>query len=119
MKNKRTNTIEEMTVRVQVVRVQEADELCQTVNQACVLVQRLNVKLVVIDSLTAIFRGEFKGSSIVDMKDRAEMLLQLAARMKRCSHEYGCAFVVVNQVTAEMSNETSSIIPSRFMSYVL
>ena len=119
VKNKRTTlTVKAMTDRVHVVRVQEADELWQTVNQACLLVQRLNVKLVVIDSLTAIFRGEFKGSSIVDMKDRAEMLLQLAARMKRCSHEYGCAFVVVNQVTAAMSNENNFIIPSRFMSYI-
>ena len=111
-------TVKSMTDRVHVVRVQEADELWETVNQACVLVQRLNVKLVVIDSLTAIFRGEFRGSSIVDMKDRAEMLLQLAATMKRCSHEHGCAFVVVNQVTAAMSNENMFLIPSRFMSYI-
>ena len=115
-------TIKSMTDRVHVVRVQEADELWETVNQACVLVQRLNVKLVVIDSLTAIFRGDFRGSSIVDMKDRAEMLLQLAARMKKCSHEYECAFVLVNQVTAAMSNDSAAsvvtYVPSRLHSYI-
>eukprot|EP00943_MAST-04B_sp_MAST-4B-sp1_P008281 g8281.t1 len=57
------------------------------------------IKTVIIDSITAIIRGEF-GSSRQDLSDRGNAFFSFASRMKRYSSLYACLFVVINQVTA-------------------
>lgn len=56
------------------------------------------IKLVVIDSLTSIIRGEFS-SSRQDLSDRADTLFAFAGRMKRLASLYDCLFLVINQVS--------------------
>lgn len=97
-----------MTDRVHIVRVSEPSEVWDAMLKIPLLVKYRNVRLVVIDSVAAIFRGEYVGSSSADMKERAQMMLQLSARMKRISRECGVAFVVTNQVTSVIDKGVSS-----------
>ena len=60
------------------------------------------VKLVVVDSITALFRVEF-GRSASELKERTLWLTSIAAIMRKLSHEFGAAFVVANQVTADFN----------------
>jgi RecA/RadA recombinase len=57
------------------------------------------VKLVIVDSITAVCRGHFD-NSLAGLSDRADVLVSLASYMKQMSDRYNCAFVVVNQVSA-------------------
>lgn len=101
--------VREMTDRVHVLRAHEPSELWNALRlHLPKLMRYCTVGLVVIDSVTAPFRGEFKGGSAKDMKSRAQMLLQLAARMKCLSETHGVAFVVTNQVTAIVESGGSS-----------
>lgn len=55
------------------------------------------VRLCVVDSVSALFRGEFslaRGDSL----DRARMVFAMGKQMKRLSHEFALPFVVTNQV---------------------
>jgi len=56
------------------------------------------VKLVVIDSIASLFRGEFTGGPGA-MQDRNDWFFGLASMMKRLSCEYDAYFVVANQVS--------------------
>lgn len=60
------------------------------------------IKTIVIDSITAIIRGEF-GSSRRDLSDRSDAFFSFSARMKRYSSLYKCLFVVINQVSAVLN----------------
>ena len=56
-----------------------------------------SVRLCVVDSVSALFRGEFslaRGDSL----DRARMVFAMGKQMKRLSHEFALPFVVTNQV---------------------
>lgn len=53
------------------------------------------VRLVVIDSIAALFRVEF---GVDQAAQRAYLLQACAAQMHRLSEKYGTAFVCVNQV---------------------
>jgi DNA-repair protein XRCC3 len=71
------------------------------------LLRQQNVKLVVIDSIAALFRGEVTGC-VEDLTQRSALLLHMGATMKRLSHQYQLPFVVVNQVNDVFSNSNSS-----------
>jgi DNA-repair protein XRCC3 len=71
------------------------------------LLRQQNVKLVVIDSIAALFRGEVTGC-VEDLTQRSALLLHMGATMKRLSHRYQLPFVVVNQVNDVFSNSNSS-----------
>eukprot|EP00939_MAST-03C_sp_MAST-3C-sp1_P003905 g3905.t1 len=96
-----------MTDRVHIVRVTEPSDVWDAMLNIPLLVKYRNVRLVIVDSIAAIFRGEYVGSSSIDMKERAQMMLQLSARMKQISREHGVAFVVTNQVTSVFDQNLS------------
>ena len=58
-----------------------------------------SVKLVIVDSVAALCRPEFT-NDVGSLVDRSEILLGMAAYMKRLAHHFGVVFVVVNQVTS-------------------
>lgn len=55
------------------------------------------VRLCVVDSVSALFRGEFSLARN-DSLDRARMVFAMGKQMKRLSHEFALPFVVTNQV---------------------
>ena len=89
--------------RVLVEQIEDCEHLWDVLTVTVPLeLRRGHVKLVIIDSIAAVCRGEFS-NSVSGLTDRADVLLALAAYMKRLSERYGCAFVVVNQVSAVLS----------------
>ncbi|CAB1118285.1 unnamed protein product [Ectocarpus sp. CCAP 1310/34] len=64
-----------------------------------------NVKLVVIDSIAALFRSDL-GCGRGDIGERSRLLGRLSQQMKRLGDRHGAAFVVVNQVTAKFGSST-------------
>ncbi|KAL1254639.1 hypothetical protein QQF64_016868 [Cirrhinus molitorella] len=70
--------------------------------QACVsqrvpvLLKRGLVRLLVVDSVAALFRSEFQADEAIE---RSRHLLAFSNTLHRLSHEYGAPVVCVNQVT--------------------
>lgn len=58
---------------------------------------QLDLRLVVVDSMAALFRSEF-GANLDDSVDRAKILFGMAKLMKMLSHHFRVPFVVTNQV---------------------
>lgn len=58
------------------------------------------IRLCVIDSMSALFRGEFSLSK-GDTLERAKMIFAMAKQMKTLSDKFKIPFVVTNQVTAD------------------
>lgn len=112
--------------RVYVRTVNDAHELWEVLNSDATvkLLQSGLAKLVIIDSIAAVFRGEFveyrstesgtnldadvvadamaaKQRSETMRMDRNDWLFGIAALMKKMSFEYDCMFVVANQVSME------------------
>ncbi|CAN0042458.1 unnamed protein product [Scytosiphon promiscuus] len=65
-----------------------------------------NIKLVVIDSIAALFRSDM-GRGRSDIGERSRLLGRLSQQMKRLGDRHGAAFVVVNQVTAKFGSSTA------------
>ena len=59
------------------------------------LLSKSNVRLVVLDSVAAIFRSEF---DLHELADRAKTLAKLGNKLQRISHQYDLCVVCVNQV---------------------
>ena len=57
------------------------------------------VKLIIIDSMAALFRVEFTAGQAAQ---RAQLLRAFGARLRRLSDEYGAAVICVNQVSAHI-----------------
>lgn len=64
-----------------------------------VVVRRLPVRLIVVDSIAAPLHRDFEvGSSSCAAARRASSIFQIARRLKRLAHDHRLAVVVVNQV---------------------
>ncbi|CAL2244558.1 unnamed protein product [Prunus armeniaca] len=58
---------------------------------------RLPVKLIVIDSIAALFRSQYQTTS-ADLKRRSEMFFKISGSLKALANKFGLAVVVTNQV---------------------
>ncbi|KAI5342800.1 hypothetical protein L3X38_010676 [Prunus dulcis] len=58
---------------------------------------RLLVKLIVIDSIAALFRSQYQ-TTPADLKRRSEMFFNISGTLKGLANKYGLAVVVTNQV---------------------
>ena len=65
------------------------------------------IKTVIVDSITAIIRGEF-GSSRQELVDRSDAFFTFSSRMKYYSSLYCCLFVVINQVSSVVSQDSEN-----------
>jgi len=66
-----------------------------------VLLESHNVRLVVIDSIAAVYRQTF---AFDKLGDRSLALFQIASYLKRISDENGCPVVVTNQVSDDFKS---------------
>ncbi|XP_010483255.1 PREDICTED: DNA repair protein XRCC3 homolog isoform X1 [Camelina sativa] len=59
---------------------------------------RLPLKLIVLDSVAALFRSEFDNTPS-DLKKRSSMFFKLSGKLKQLANKFGLAVVITNQVT--------------------
>ncbi|CBI17834.3 unnamed protein product, partial [Vitis vinifera] len=57
----------------------------------------LPVRLIVIDSIAALFRGEFENTPF-DLKRRSSLFFKISGKLKALAERFGLAVVVTNQV---------------------
>lgn len=70
------------------------------------LLHRRAIKLVIIDSITALFRVEY---SLGEMSKRAKVLRCFGAQLHKLSHLYSVPVVCVNQVSDVIQTEGNSL----------
>jgi DNA-repair protein XRCC3 len=76
------------------------------------MVAQYNVRLIVVDSIAALFRSDYDADQIYT---RSKLLLSIGMKLKTLAHRYKAVVVIVNQVTGTLSlpfQDTSSIKPS-------
>ncbi|CAI5703679.1 unnamed protein product [Peronospora effusa] len=71
------------------------------------LLAEQNTKLVVLDSVAAIFRLE-STSSVKDAAERSRTMFHMANCMRILSDEYGVVFIVTNQVTGDFDPRSAA-----------
>nr|XP_043622989.1 DNA repair protein XRCC3 homolog [Erigeron canadensis] len=64
---------------------------------------RLNVKLIVIDSIAALFRSDFENNA-GDLKKRASLFFKISSVLKTYANRFGIAVVLTNQVVDLMGD---------------
>ncbi|ORX48476.1 hypothetical protein DM01DRAFT_1115577 [Hesseltinella vesiculosa] len=92
-----------MTARIHTMRIHGADQLFRTIayQLPVLLQQRDRIRLVVIDSLAAGYRG------VKQFSDLSE-LSEVGLRLKRLACQYQVAIVVVNQVMDTVADDLPS-----------
>ncbi|XP_077238313.1 homolog of X-ray repair cross complementing 3 (XRCC3) [Tasmannia lanceolata] len=87
--------------RIFVHPVQSADELLSLLDRIEIFLSNppssLPVKLIVIDSIAALFRSEFDNSP-ADLKRRSSLFFRIAGKLKSQANRFGIAVVITNQV---------------------
>jgi DNA-repair protein XRCC3 len=93
-------TAKDITDRIFVQHADDCEQLWNLLSGSRLtsMLQTGAVKLVVIDSITSIIRGEFS-TSRRDLSDRSDILFSFSGRMKRLASTFNCLFVVINQVS--------------------
>ena len=86
------NAVENMVV----VRVQNTDQQVLTAERADKLIQEKNIKLIIVDSLTSLFRAEFLGRGALN--ERQQKLNAHIHRLALLANKYNLAVFVTNQV---------------------
>ena len=110
---------QELIDNILITHIEDAEHLMNVMTVTLPMeLRRGCVKLVIVDSITAVCRGHYD-NSISGLTERADVLISLASYMKQMSDRYRCAFVVVNQVSAcfhtgqkSCSDMASSYIPN-------
>ena len=79
------------------------------------LLEQKGVRLVVLDSIAALFRGDvdYGESTRSALGERASWMTRCALRMKALADEYDVAFVVTNQVSDVFVAESASFVAQR------
>lgn len=77
--------------------IHTADHLLDLLPRLDYLIPRLNIKLIVIDSIAALFRGEFENTPI-ELKRRSSVFFKVSSKLKFYARKFGLAVVLTNQV---------------------
>ncbi|XP_059630904.1 DNA repair protein XRCC3 homolog [Cornus florida] len=87
--------------RILVQAVHSADQLFDVLQRVDPLLantpNRLPVKLIVIDSIAALFRSEFENTPC-DLKRRSSLFFKISGKLKSQAKRFGLAVVLTNQV---------------------
>lgn len=67
------------------------------------LVPKLNIKLIIIDSIAALFRGEFENTP-VELRRRSSLFFKISSKLKFYARKFGLAVVLTNQVVDVMES---------------
>ncbi|KAL2232817.1 DNA repair protein XRCC3 homolog [Sesamum indicum] len=89
--------------RIFVQPLHSADHLLDLLPRLDFLVPKLNIKLIVIDSVAALFRGEFENTPL-ELKRRSSMFFKISSKLRFYSHKFGLAVVLTNQVVDVMQS---------------
>ncbi|KAF6147061.1 hypothetical protein GIB67_036780 [Kingdonia uniflora] len=94
--------------RIFVRGVQSAEELLGLLDRIDTIIvnppSNVPVKLVVIDSIAALFRSEFDNTPS-DLKRRSGLFFKIAAKLKLKAEKFGLAVLVTNQVVDLMGSD--------------
>lgn len=93
--------------------IEELSEFLGNTEKLPSLLQKNNVKLVVIDSIAALFRFEFTQKD--DFVARSSFLWDYGSRLKLLSDKFGVPVIIVNQVSDymdELDSVESRVIPA-------
>lgn len=89
--------------RIFVQPLHSADHLLDVLPRLDYLVPKLNIKLIVIDSVAALFRGEFDNTPL-ELKRRSSMFFKISSKLRFHARKFGLAIVVTNQVVDVMGS---------------
>ncbi|KAL1534035.1 DNA repair protein XRCC3 [Salvia divinorum] len=67
------------------------------------IIPKSNIKLIVIDSIAALFRGEFDNNA-PELKRRSGLFFKISSKLKFYARKFGLAVVLTNQVTDVMES---------------
>ncbi|XP_010259852.1 PREDICTED: DNA repair protein XRCC3 homolog [Nelumbo nucifera] len=91
--------------------LQSADELLGLLDRIDTFLtnppSRLPVKLIVIDSVAALFRSEFENTP-GDLKRRSSLFFGIAGKLKLRAKRFGLAIVITNQVVDLIGSDTAN-----------
>ncbi|KAL3643043.1 hypothetical protein CASFOL_013858 [Castilleja foliolosa] len=87
--------------RIFVEPLHSVDHLLDVLPRLDFLVPKLNIKLLVIDSIAALFRGEFENTP-VELKRRSGIFFKVSSKLKLLARKFGLAIVLTNQVVDVM-----------------
>lgn len=93
----RSSSFTDSVYLLQATDIDDLDLLIAT--KLPVLADRKGIRLVVLDSIAAVMRGEFD-SSREDLQERSCWMWEIAGRLKRLAYEHNVAVVVMNQATS-------------------
>ena len=86
-----------LTDNIFIEHASDLDDLWALVSDRLpLLLKQGDVKLLVIDSIAALFRVEFDQN---ELAKRAQMLAKFGSQLHKLSHKYGVCIICVNQVT--------------------
>jgi DNA repair protein RadA len=86
----------EVLANIAMVRVPTTEQQILTLERADSVIQEMNIKLIIIDSLTSLFRSEFIGRGALG--ERQQKLNQHIHRLQTLADKYGLAAYITNQV---------------------
>jgi len=95
---------DELLQRILIREINEASELTMTIESVLPKLfmrceaRKTPIKLVVIDSIAAVFRADFSNNKM-EMLSRSKILYSLSSVMKALCHKFKCPFVITNQVS--------------------
>ncbi|KAJ3400286.1 hypothetical protein HDV05_001164, partial [Chytridiales sp. JEL 0842] len=117
----RKANLQKLGERVHLIHLQDLETQEHIISyQLPALIQKKNIKLIILDSVAANFRGgdnifspqepttTEKTSDVKEAADRALQILKLAQTLKVLAHTYSLAILCINQVTADMNNKSKS-----------
>jgi DNA repair protein RadA len=81
---------------IMVVRATTTEQQILSVDRADKLIKEKNIKLIIMDSLTSLFRSEFVGRGA--LAERQQKLNQLIHRLQLLADKYNLAVYITNQV---------------------
>lgn len=83
--------------RIFVEPLHSVDHLLDVLPRLENLVPKLNIKLIIIDSIAALFRGEFENTPL-ELKRRSSIFFKVSSKLKLYARKFGLAVVLTNQV---------------------
>ena len=93
---------------VSIVQLPNSEEVFDTVlTRIPEMCHSGGVRLVVIDSIAGMFRGEYETKSSGDMAIRTTLLFRFSSELKRIADTYNTRVVIVNQVTDGFRGDAS------------
>ncbi|KAK6159095.1 hypothetical protein DH2020_006409 [Rehmannia glutinosa] len=92
--------------RIFVEPLHSTDHLLDVLPRLDFLVPKLNIKLIVIDSIAALFRGEYENTPL-ELKRRSGVFFKISSKLKFLAREFGLAVVLTNQVVDVMGSSNN------------